>query len=260
VNGFQRVDLVMGTMIAVHLADPLPEDRLAALADECFAWMWEVDHRFSTYRPDSEVCRLDRGELRAEDCSDHLRAVLDACAELWDTTRGFFDVYATGRLDPSGYVKGWAAEVASARLAAAGSTNHCINAGGDVRLRGNPAPGVPWHIPVRHPWRTDGAHLTIAGSDLAIATSGTYERGQHVLHPFTGQPARTLRSVTVVGRDLAVADAYATAAVAMGEAGIDWLARLPAGYATAIVTEDGRGYRSPDLPTVAADAPAPALP
>ncbi|NJC63084.1 FAD:protein FMN transferase [Planosporangium flavigriseum] len=241
----------MGTMIAIDLADPLPEATLAALADDFFSWMREVDRRFSTYKPDSEVCRLHRGELPPAQWSDHLREVLDACARLWRDTDGYFDVYATGPLDPSGYVKGWAAEVASARLVAGGSTNHFINAGGDVRVRGCPAPGERWHIPIRHPWQHDGAYLVVAGNDLAIATSGTYERGFHVVNPRTGEPAQALRSVTVVGPDLAVADAYATAGVAMSMAGLPWLAALP-GYEVAVVTEDGQGFRSPGLPEVPA--------
>ena len=256
-HGLVRHEEIMGTMIALHLADPLPPATLSRLAEDVFDWMREVDRRFSTYKPDSEVCRLHRGEVRVEDCSPDLRRVLDACAELWQQTGGYFDVYATGCLDPSGYVKGWAAEVASARLAAAGSVNHFVNAGGDIRTRGAPAPGERWHIPVRHPWHGDGAFLMLAGNELAVATSGTYERGPHVINPHDGTPAVVLRSVTVVGPDLALADAYATAGMAMGLPGLDWLARLD-GYQTAVVTEDGRGFVSPALPTVPMDSVVPA--
>lgn len=257
-GGYRRVELVMGTMIGLHIADPLPAARRHELAEACYAWLREVDDRFSTYRHDSEVNRLDRGELHPDACSPDLRGVLSACADLWQETDGYFDVYATGRLDPSGYVKGWAAEVASARLAAAGSTNHCLNAGGDVRTRGNPAPGVPWHIPVTHPWQTDGAYLVLAATDLAIATSGTYQRGCHVVDPHTGEAAGVLRSVTVTGPDLGRADAYATTAVAMGLDGLTWLTRLPPGYHATAVTEDGRGYSTPGLPAVDPTTPAPA--
>jgi thiamine biosynthesis lipoprotein len=248
-RGLVRHEEVMGTMIALHLADPLPPARLAGLADDVFAWMREVDRRFSTYRDDSEINRLERGELEVADASPDVRHVLEACADAWRDTDGYFDVHATGRLDPSGYVKGWAAEVASARLVEAGCANHFINAGGDILTRGRPAPGQPWRIPVRHPWREDGAYLMLAATDLAAATSGTYLRGFHVVDPRTGRGARFLRSVTVVGPDLGLADAYATAAVAMGEPGLDWLAGL-SGYGCAVVAEDGRGFTSPGLPTV----------
>jgi len=200
---------------------------------------------------------MDRGELDLPDGSPDLRDVHESCAQLWRDTDGFFDVYATGRLDPSGYVKGWAAEVASARLAAAGSVNHLVNAGGDVRVRGGPRPGEAWHVPLRHPWDGDGAFLILAVTDAGIATSGTYERGFHVVNPRTGKPARALRSVTVVGPDLGVADAYATAAVAMDRPGLDWLARLP-GHEVAVVTEDGEGFCSAGLPISPAPSVGPA--
>jgi thiamine biosynthesis lipoprotein len=292
-SGVHHVEFVMGTAVSIDIARPAP----AGLLEETCRWLHEVDRRFSTYRSDSEVSRLDRGELKIEECSPDLRAVLDSCAALWRDTDGFFDVYATGRLDPSGYVKGWSVEVASARLAAAGAVNHCINAGGDVRSRGRPdadpqpdpqsqsdsqpppdaqsrpphspshsqspspspsrsrspsrlrSPEPEWRIGIRHPWLPDKLSWVVGGTDFAVATSGTYERGWHVINPRSGEPARTLRSVTVVGPDLALADAYSTAAVAMGRNGVAWLARLAAsGYESAVVTENGQAFRSEGLP------------
>jgi FAD:protein FMN transferase len=131
----------------------------------------------------------------------------------------------------------------------AGSVNHCINAGGDVRSRGRPAPGRTWRIGIRHPWQADKLCWVVAGTDIAVATSGTYERGHHVIDPKTGQPARDLRSVTVTGPDLALADTYATAGLAMGGPGLDWLARLAgSGYESAVVTERGQAFRSDGFP------------
>lgn len=251
--GLRRVEQVMGTPISLDLADDLPRPALDDLADEVFAWLREVDERFSTYRAASEINRFDRGEVRIETASADLREVLARCADLWGDTDGYFDAYATGRLDPSGYVKGWAAQVASDRLLAAGAANHCLNAGGDVRARGHAPSGRPWRVGVQHPWDVTRVCWVLAGDDLAVATSGVYERGHHVRDPRRGEPARGLRSVTVVGPDLGVADAYATAAVAMGVAGIDWLARLP-GHECAVVTDDGRCLRSAGLP-VAGEVP-----
>ncbi|RKN51339.1 FAD:protein FMN transferase [Micromonospora endolithica] len=237
----------MGTPISLDLADDLPAERSHELAEDVFGWLREVDARFSTYREDSEVRRFDRGELLLSEASADLRLVLERCADLWGSTDGFFDAYATGGLDPSGYVKGWAAQVASDRLLAAGAGNHCLNAGGDVRVRGLSSSGRPWRVGVRHPWDPHATCLVVTGTDLAVATSGVYERGHHVRDPRRGAPARGLRSVTVVGPDLGVADAYATAAVAMGVAGIGWLDRLP-GYRHAVITEDGRCLHSAHLP------------
>ncbi|OLB76384.1 MAG: thiamine biosynthesis protein [Actinobacteria bacterium 13_2_20CM_2_71_6] len=226
----------MGTAISLHIADELPRQTLERLADDVFAWLREVDARFSTFKEDSEVNRVQRGELDALAGSPDLRAVLETCADLWRATDGYFDVYATGPLDPSGYVKGWSVQVASDRLRAAGAGNHCLNAGGDVRVRGRPAAGQEWRTGIRHPFDAHEVCWVITGTDLAIATSGTYERGYHVIDPYRGRPARELRSVTVVGPDLGLADAYATAALAMGLPGLDWLARLD-GYESGVVTE-----------------------
>ena len=239
----------MGTVVSIEIADEQPDaESTRMIADTC-AWLHEVDARFSTYRDDSEVCRFRRGEITIEDLSPDMRHVLDACADLWRETDGYFDAYAAGPLDPSGYVKGWSVEVASARLAASGSARHYINAGGDIRTRGANPDGEPWRIGIRHPWEPDKVSWVLTVTDGAVATSGTYERGDHVVNPRTGAPARGLRSVTVVGPDLALADAYATAALAMGEPGATWLAGLAdRGYESAVVTDDGRAFRSTGLP------------
>ena len=135
-------------------------------------------------------------------------------------TGGYFDARAGGRLDPSGLVKGWAVDRAAALLDAAGVARWCVDAGGDVRVRGG-----GWRIGVRHP----DDPLLLAGvlvlDDGAVATSGAYERGPHVLDPHTRRPPEGVRSVTVVGPELATADAYATAAFAMGRRGPAWTAR-----------------------------------
>ncbi|MFC3735640.1 FAD:protein FMN transferase [Paractinoplanes deccanensis] len=239
----------MGTTVSIELTPDRPDHELRALIADVCGWLHEVDARFSTYKPDSEVCRFRDGALTLADLSADMRHVLDACADLWRDTDGYFDAYATGPLDPSGYVKGWSVEVASARLLAAGSTSHYINAGGDIRMRGHHPDGGPWRVGIRHPWEPDKVSWVLALTDGAVATSGTYERGDHVHNPRTGKPAQGLRSVTVVGPDLSIADAYATAALAMGEAGITWLAKRAAdGYDSAVITDDGRAFSSAGLP------------
>jgi thiamine biosynthesis lipoprotein len=244
----RRQELVMGTVATVELCDPVPDE---GALDAVFAWLHQVDRRFSTYKEDSEVERLNRGELRPEDASPDMRFVLDECARLWRVTDGFFDANATGRFDPSGFVKGWSVQVASERLTAAGVPNHLVDAGGDIQTRGTPEPGRPWQVGVRHPWQKDKVAFVLTGDDLAVATSGTYERGLHVVDPRTGRPAAEIASVTVVGRDLGVADAYATAAVAMGRAALDWLANL-AGFESAVIFSDETMFVSGKLPQVAA--------
>jgi thiamine biosynthesis lipoprotein len=241
----------MGTGISLDLASPeLGPARLRVLAGDAFAWLREVDAQFSTYRADSEVSNAG-----STPPSPRLRQVLERCTELWTLTGGYFDAHAGGALDPSGYVKGWAVQVASDRLLAAGCLYHCLNAGGDLRVRGLSGSGQPWRIGIRHPFHADQVCAVVAGTDLGVATSGVYERGHHVLNPFTGTPARGLRSVTVTGPDLGDADAYATAALAMGRAGLDWLATL-SGHESAVVTDEGEFFCSDGFP-LAADSLGP---
>ena len=86
----------------------------------------------------------------------------------------------------------------------------------------------------------------------AVATSGTYERGHHVLNPFTGAPATELVSVTIAGPSLTDADAYATAALAMGAQAPGWLDRL-SGYEALVIGPDGRGWSTRGWSSLVAD-------
>jgi thiamine biosynthesis lipoprotein len=214
----RRVEEVMGMPVAVDVR----EGELAAGAlDRVFAWLRFVDATFSPYRPGSEVCRLDRGELTPEDAHPLVREVLARCERLRVVTGGYFDARARGPLDPCGLVKGWSVDRAGELLAAAGGRRFCIDAGGDVLVRGG-----PWRVGVRHPHRPDRLAAVLSLTDAAVATSGAYERGEHIVDPLTRRPARGALSVTVLGRRLATVDAYATAAFAMGERGPAWTARL----------------------------------
>jgi FAD:protein FMN transferase len=227
----------MGTVFSFHLATPgLTRGALLPV----LAWLHDVDALFSTYRPDSGISRINAGALRVADADDEVRHVLAECERYREITDGYFDARADGRLDPSGYVKGWAIQTASDMLRAAGSTDHCVNGGGDVACLGRPAPDRPWRIGIADPHRPGETVRTVRGDGpIAVATSGLAERGAHIVDPFTHRPATGLASVTVVARNLVTADVYATAAVAMGaERCADWLGRQPGVLAT-LVTAAG---------------------
>jgi FAD:protein FMN transferase len=214
----RRVEHVMGMPVAVDVRDgALDRDAF----DRVFGWLRFVDATFSPYEPASEICRLDRGELEPADAHPLVREVLARCERLRACTGGYFDARASGSLDPSGLVKGWAVDRAGELLAAAGGRRFCIDAGGDVLVRGG-----PWRIGICHPHRHDRLAAVLSVADAAVATSGAYERGEHIVDPLTGRPARGALSVTVVGGRLGTVDAYATAAFAMGERGPAWTAGL----------------------------------
>jgi thiamine biosynthesis lipoprotein len=241
--GTRRVEDIMGMAILIDVRDVIEETALSP----AFDWLRFVDDTFSTYKPESDVSRIGRGELDAADAGPWVREVLDRCIELRAETAGYFDAYARGSLDPSGLVKGWSVDRAAAMLETAGAHNFAVYAGGDVVVRGHPSPGEPWHVGIRHPHVADRVAAVIEACDLAVATSGAYARGDHVLDPHTRRPARGLHSVTITGPDLATADAYATAAFAMGRDAPGWMARLE-GYEAMAITDDERVLSTPGFP------------
>jgi thiamine biosynthesis lipoprotein len=232
---------IMGMPIGIDVRDPEGVD-----LEPAFDWLLAVDATFSTYREDSDISRLDRGELTLAECRPEVDEVLTRCLALERATGGYFSVRAAGRLDPSGFVKGWAVAGAAERLATAGAQSFCINAGGDVVARGRPAPDHAWRVGIRHPEDVEQLAAVLAVEDLAVATSGQYERRGHIVDPHTGRPSTGLLSVTVAGPDLAAADAYATAAFAMGAAGPAWTATLT-GYEAMCITSDDRVISTPGL-------------
>lgn len=230
----------MGFPVSVRIDD---EDTTAEAADPAFAWLREADARFSPFRADSEVSRLDRGELEPGDLSPDLVEVLDLCERYRVASRGAFQVRLPGRgLDPCAMVKGWAVQRAAELLTAGGVAKLCLNAGGDVVSAGG-----AWRVGVRHPERADRLCTVLEISDGAVATSARYERGDHILDGRTGRPATGLLSVTVVAPTLTEADATATAAFAMGAEGVEWAAAREGCEVFAVDTEH-RVFRTPGLP------------
>ena len=175
--------------------------------------------------------------------NDEVRDVLRLCEDMRLDTGGAFDIFEVPApngttLDPSGLVKGWSIELAATMLERSGCSNFCINAGGDIALRGQPTVGEPWRIGIRHPEQIhELATVVTASGPLAVATSATYERGAHIIDPHTRQPTTELASVTVVGPDLTLADAYATAVFVMGLDGLEWILERP-GYDAYAITHD----------------------
>jgi thiamine biosynthesis lipoprotein len=240
--GLRRVEQIMGTAISLDVRDASVSP---AALDEVFAYLREIDRRFSPYKPDSEVSRLIRGDLEETDVSSDLAAILSLCDQVRRTSEGYFDIRAhrpDGRPDPTGLVKGWALEKASRTLEAAGARNYCINGGGDIVAGGKPAGGEPASNGAAgvEPSIPDRLAAVLAIRDRAVATSGAYERGEHIRNPLTGRVPEGLLSVTIVGPSLTLADAYATAAFAMGSLGLAWVAALP-GFAGCGVTTDRDG-------------------
>jgi len=225
----------MGTVFTV---DTQSDD--SAAVERVFDWWREVEARFSTFLPDSEISRIGRGELEADLSHPDVRHVLSRCVELEESTGGRFSM-RPGRvggpgLDPAGFVKGWSVDEASFMLQTDGIDDFMLYAGGDVLCSGSPAGGGQWRVGVRDPENPSEVVAAVELERGAVATSGTYERGDHVWGPAAGQ---SLASVTVIGPSLGTADALATAVFAAGGAGpFDWLGAF-AGYAVLLIAPDG---------------------
>jgi thiamine biosynthesis lipoprotein len=210
----------MGFPVSLRIDDEGGLRDFDAAADSVFAWLRDVDARFSPFKADSEVSRLDRGEV--DEVSPDLAEILGLCEHYRTATGGAFDVRLPGRgLDPCAVVKGWSVQRAAQLLTSAGVRRFCLNAGGDVVVAGR-----SWRVGVRHPEHADRLCAVLDLTDGAVATSARYERGDHIIDGRTGRPATGLLSLTVVAPTLTEADSVATAAFAMGSEGVEWAAGL----------------------------------
>ncbi|WP_413251042.1 FAD:protein FMN transferase [Sinomonas flava] len=255
----------MGTVVSLTVpAQPgsprdADADRLEAATAVVEDQFEDLDARFSLFKPNSEASRVSRGELSLMEASPLMRD-LYADAVRWRrrTDGAFTPERPDGLLDLSGLVKGYAIAEAGRSLVALGLHDWCLNAGGDVLVSGSPAPpagGKPWLAGIVDPAdrRTLlGAYplgaqalgalppgsREPAGSGarrLALATSGSAERGDHIWTaglrgpssrgPGLQGPAGARRpefaQVSVAASDIVTADVLATAVVAGGRGTLD---------------------------------------
>jgi len=244
----------MGTIVVidVYAAEPdqgatrLSRDIAGQLAD-AVAILHRADAIFSTWRPDSPVSRLRRGEITSAQAPAEVAEILDRCAVARDLSGGWFDPWAVpGGFDPSGYVKGWAAQQALRAFHADGIRGVLINAAGDIAGYGGPAAGQPFRIGIADPL-SPLRLAEIVELSAAIATSGTYERGEHLIDPRSGRPAARAASASVTGPDLGLADALATGVAVAGEPGLAMVEALD-GYEALIIGPDGGRRQTAGFP------------
>jgi len=224
------VEQVMGLPVSVLVrGDGARGDGVDAAVQLAYADLREADARFSPYLSDSEVSRLGRGE--AFEASPDLLEVQRLCDQAHALTGGAFDARTPlGIWDPSGMVKGWAAERASARLAGLG-LDWCLNAGGDVVV--DCPSGEPFRVGISDPLDPRAIAAVAVRLSGAVATSGTSARGAHLYDPSTGTASTSVASVTVSGPSLLWADVLATAAFVRG------VEVLPDGYQALVISLDG---------------------
>jgi thiamine biosynthesis lipoprotein len=259
----RHVEHVMGMPISVAL-----RGRHAGTAAGHAAWravvdeLRDVDAVFSTYREDSIISRLGRGELTAAECPPEVREILALGSEAERVSGGAFSIFlpskgSTRRLDPSGVVKGWAVERASRLLAELDDTDFCLSAGGDMTCHVANPDRAAWRIGIENPHQPKSLVAVVPVRSGAVATSGTVHRGAHLVDPRDGSRPTGVASVTVIATSLTWADIDATAAFVQAGNAVTWLESRPITSALVVWTDGGtsivgttRPDYSPVLPSI----------
>lgn len=187
-----------------------------------FRW---VDEKFSPYKAKSEVTLINDARIKIKDISSEMKLILELCAQTKKETNNFFDVFYNNAFDPSGLVKGWAIYEASKILDKMRLKNYYINAGGDIQTKGLNAKGEKWAVGIKNPFNVKENIKIVYLSGEGIATSGIYEKGNHIYNP-RGKIKNSIVSVTIIGKNIYEADRFATPAFAMGIDGINFIDSL----------------------------------
>jgi thiamine biosynthesis lipoprotein len=231
---------VMGTVVTidVYTTDGTFEPGVSLGLARARAVLHRIDAVFSTWKPHSPLSRLRRGEITCGEAPSEVTEVLERCAVAREVSGGWFDPWAMpGGVDPTGYVKGWAAQCALAELASSEVVGAMVNAAGDIASFRSAEHPEPFRIGIVDPKVPN--HLACAVELFgAIATSGTSERGAHLIDPHTKRPGARVASASVCGPDLGLADALATALTVSGEHGLALVEPLE-GYEALVIAFDG---------------------
>ena len=230
--------VVMGMPCSIQIMDDAASH---ADVEEVFTYLRAMEAQFSTYKSDSEIQRINRGEWSLDQCSSQMRTVLTLCEQTRRETNGFFDIHLNGKLDPAGIVKGFAIYVATEMLRHKGFSNFFLEIGGDIQAYGKNEDNEKWRVGIRNPFNISEIVQVVHLSDRGIATSGTYLRGHHIHDPIHRKPADALVSLTVIGPNVYEADRFATAAFAMGTEGLGFLESL-GDFEACMITRDEKSY------------------
>jgi thiamine biosynthesis lipoprotein len=221
----KKIRTIMSMPVTVEVVgDAVPESDIEAVFDR----LVEIEERFSRFKPTSELSVINAGVLTPEQYSSDMQEVLALCAQTRDETGGYFDVQRPdGTIDTSGIVKGWAILKAAEMLTGFGYDNFCVEAGGDIQVRGRNAEGGMWRVGIRNPFGAYNDIVKVVELDnVGIATSGSYERGKHIYNPHDYADELTnVVSISVIAPNVLEADRFATAAFAMGTDGIYFIER-----------------------------------
>lgn len=229
--------LIMGMPVTVEIVD---DWATAQSLQRAFNYFEYVDAKFSTYKDDSEISRINRGELALNDASQDMRHIFALAEQTRQQTDGYFDIQHNGTIDPSGIVKGWAIQQVADQLGQAGFCNYFVDAGGDIQVAGKNKEGNDWRVGIRNPFQPQQIVKSLTITNCGVATSGAYLRGNHIYNPMDAQDSLAeILSLTVIGSSIYEADRFATAAFAMGRDGILFIEALD-GFEGYMIDKNGQ--------------------
>ena len=218
---FQATVTAMGMPFRITVHEPQSASAVAQAVTQFHGELLWADEVFSLFKDDSELSRLNRGELAVDECAPEMLEILQSCEWYRSATLGGFDARRPDHLDPSGLVKGWAVARGAQAFDRIGASSWMVGASGDILVSGE---GREWRIGIADPRHSGDPHnnpvvdvVCLGGKWKALATSGSAQHGLHIWDPRTGEGAQHYVQVSVVGPDLVTADAWATAIAAGGD-------------------------------------------
>jgi thiamine biosynthesis lipoprotein len=229
----------MGTIVTFDFYGEARD--LDSRLEEATRLLHDADETFSLWKSQSLMSQWRRGELAV--LPIELKEVLDRCDIVRAQTDGWFDPWSLpGGVDPTGFVKGWAAQRACDVFRDLPLRGVIVNAAGDIAAWGHDDDGERFRAGIVSPQQTQTIAHTV-WLDAALATSGSYLRGNHLFNPKGRHFGTKAASASVTGPDLAVADAFATALVCGGEPVLDLVSAVE-GYEGLLHHFDGRVQHS----------------
>lgn len=235
-NNMKKNAVIMGMPVTISITDL---NAKVNDINEIFSYFKKIDKKFSTYKRNSEIEKINRGEIKKNKYSLEMKKILKLCKQTKKETNGYFDIKINGKLDPSGIVKGYAIHKAAGMLAQRGYKNFYVEIGGDIEVKGKNENQEKWRVGIENPFNRAEIVKVMHLSDRGIATSGTYIRGNHIHNPVLNKEADKIASITVIGPNVYEADRFATAAFAMGEKGIEFIESLK-GFEGYLITKNKR--------------------
>lgn len=215
--------VIMGMPVTIEIID---KNATEEDISEVFSYFHYIDKKFSTYKRDSEISQINRGDTKPEHYSNDMKKILRLADETKKITDGYFDININGISDPSGIVKGYAIWQGAKLLQNRGYKNFYVEIAGDIQVHGKNGKGEKWKTGIQNPFNKKEIIKIVNLTDNGIATSGTYIRGNHIYNPKKASRADDIASITVIGPNVYEADRFATAAFAMGEKGIEFIEKL----------------------------------